>query len=166
MWAPEGKGKRMPVSVMILAFCKKGDSLDEEIERYRKLIAPFASVSVSYLRSPGTSSFPKNDLLEAEGKIVTARIPGGSLCVALSEEGTSLPSSRAFAQWLSKKTQDCRVLTFILGGAYGLSPRVKAASEDVISLSPLTFAHKLAVVVLLEQIYRAFTILKNHPYHK
>jgi 23S rRNA (pseudouridine1915-N3)-methyltransferase len=156
----------MSFSIAILSICRKGDPLDEEIERYQKLIRPWASVSVLYLKSPGGSSYGKNELLEAEAKILTASIPKKSFCVALSEEGKCPASSRAFAQWLAAQEQRSHAVTFIIGGAYGLSPLLKKTCAEALSLSPLTFPHKLSLVVVLEQIYRAFTILKGHPYHK
>jgi 23S rRNA (pseudouridine1915-N3)-methyltransferase len=153
-------------SVSIIAFCKKGDVLDEEIGRYCKLCAPFAQVSVIYLKSPSGSAYPKHELLEVEAEMVRSRVQKNSTCVALSEEGKLQKGSHAFAQWMSTKMQNARGLTFIIGGAYGLSAGLKQSCAEVISLSPLTLAHKLCLVVLLEQVYRAFTILRNHPYHK
>jgi 23S rRNA (pseudouridine1915-N3)-methyltransferase len=153
-------------SIDIVAFCRKGDPLDEEIERYCRLCRPYARVAVTYLKSPGGSSYPKHELLEVEAKMAQARIHQNSMCVALSEEGKSFRGSASFAQWLSGKMTGGRAITFVLGGAFGLSPRFKQSCTEVISLSPLTFAHKLALAVLLEQVYRAFTILRNHPYHK
>ncbi len=156
----------MSFSISIVAFCRKGDPLDEEIERYCRLCGPFAPVAVTYLKSPGSSSYPKHELLDVEANILQAKVQRGSTCVALSEEGKCQPGSVAFAQWLSAKMRGSRPLTFVIGGAYGLSPRFKKSCVEVMSLSPLTMAHKLSLVVLLEQIYRAFTILRNHPYHK
>ena len=156
----------MSFSVSIVSFCKKGDALDEEIGRYCKLCAPFAPVSVVCLKSPSGSAYPKHELLEVEADMMRSRVQKNSNCVALSEEGKMLKGSHAFAQWMSTRMQDARGLTFMIGGAYGLSSGLKNSCSEVISLSPLTFAHKLCLVVLLEQVYRAFTILRNHPYHK
>jgi 23S rRNA (pseudouridine1915-N3)-methyltransferase len=156
----------MSFSITILTFCRKGGALDAEIERYQKLLSPWVNVAVSYLKSPGGSSYGRNELLEAEAKILAASIPKKSFCVALSEEGKCPAGSRNFAQWLSAHELRSHAMTFIIGGAYGLSPRLKKECAELLSLSPLTFSHKLSLVVLLEQIYRAFTILKGHPYHK
>jgi 23S rRNA (pseudouridine1915-N3)-methyltransferase len=158
--------KPMSFSITILSFHKKGDLLDEEIERYQKLVRPYASIAVTCCKSPHGSSLPKAALLEAEADAVLAKIPKGACCIALSEEGKCQQGSRAFAEWLSRRAQGGREVVFIVGGAYGLSPRLKKSCAETMSLSPLTFPHKLALVVLLEQIYRAYTILKGHPYHK
>lgn len=157
---------RRSFSITILTFRKKNDAYDDEVERYQELLRPYASVTVTCLKSPGNSSFAKSELLEVESKIILEKIPQRSFCVALSEEGKCPPDSKAFAQWLARREQCSRPVTFIIGGAYGLSPLLKSSCGEVLSLSPLTFPHKLSLVILLEQIYRAFTILKGHPYHK
>jgi 23S rRNA (pseudouridine1915-N3)-methyltransferase len=88
-----------------------------------------------------------------------------SILVLLDSGGEEF-SSEQFAKFLGDH-QDRNPLpvTFAIGGADGFSPVAKAAAQHVISLGKMTFAHELARVVLLEQIYRAFTILKGHPYH-
>jgi 23S rRNA (pseudouridine1915-N3)-methyltransferase len=156
----------MSFSITILSFHKKGDPLDQEIERYQKLLRPYASVTVTCCKSSHGSSLPRAGLIEAEAEAVLAKIPGRAYCIALSEEGKCQTGSRAFAEWLSRRAQNGREIFFIVGGAYGLSPRIKKSCAETMSLSPLTFPHKLSLVVLLEQIYRAYTILKGHPYHK
>jgi len=103
---------------------------------------------------------------QREAEALLAHSDGRSYQVALSEEGT-LFDSRAFAGWLGKVVETrAPSVSFLLGGAYGLSPSVKQRCQFVLSLSPLTMAHDVALVVLLEQIYRAYSILKKHPYHK
>ncbi|MBD3239812.1 MAG: 23S rRNA (pseudouridine(1915)-N(3))-methyltransferase RlmH, partial [Chitinivibrionales bacterium] len=74
--------------------------------------------------------------------------------------------SRGFAAWLDKRRRERMPTVFMIGGAYGLDPALVAESNEALSLSTLTFSHDIALVVLLEQIYRAFTILYGHPYHK
>jgi 23S rRNA (pseudouridine1915-N3)-methyltransferase len=153
-------------SITIHAISRKGGALDEEISRYQQLIRPWANVSICYLKSPGTASYSKSGLVEAEGKIIASALPGKSYCVAMSEEGRIPAGSIGFARWLAAHEQRARALSFVIGGAYGLSPQVKKSCAELMGLSPLTLPHKLALTVLLEQIYRAFTILKGHPYHK
>jgi 23S rRNA (pseudouridine1915-N3)-methyltransferase len=156
----------MSFSIRIFAFCKKGEIPEEEIGRFIRLIRPYAQVIYTPLKSPQGAYANKHELMEAEAKIVMAKLPKGAVLVALSEDGRNPGDSRMFAQWLSKKQLTAANLVFVVGGAYGLSQSLKQAAHEVISLSGLTFSHVLAQLVLLEQVYRAFTILKGHPYHK
>lgn len=86
----------------------------------------------------------------------------GSHVFALSEEGLCV-NSKKFAQHLGTLNRN---MTFVIGGAAGLHPEVKVAANELLSLSPLTFTHEMARVLLLEQIYRAVSILHNRSYHK
>ncbi|MCA9976672.1 MAG: 23S rRNA (pseudouridine(1915)-N(3))-methyltransferase RlmH, partial [Anaerolineales bacterium] len=83
----------------------------------------------------------------------------------LSPHGAVM-GSPALAQWLQKQLEIYGRIAFRIGGPIGFSEEVIAASHDQIALSPLTFTHELARVILLEQLYRAFTIRNNEKYHK
>ena len=85
--------------------------------------------------------------------------------VALAEEGARY-NSRSFARWLSERTAAALPLVFNIGGAYGLPETLKERCRETISLSSMTLPHRLCAVILIEQLYRACTILKGHPYHK
>ena len=91
--------------------------------------------------------------------------PDPSYPIALSEEGKSFTSA-SFAEWLAKRRIQRVPLVITVGGAYGLAPKLKQECREILSLSPLTFPHRLCYHILLEQLYRACTILENHPYHK
>jgi 23S rRNA (pseudouridine1915-N3)-methyltransferase len=88
-----------------------------------------------------------------------------STLVLMDGRGKEL-SSEQFAQFLGNyQERNSRPLVFAIGGADGFSERTRSAAQSTFSLGKMTLAHELARVVLLEQIYRAFTILKGHPYH-
>jgi 23S rRNA (pseudouridine1915-N3)-methyltransferase len=91
-------------------------------------------------------------------------LPGESL-VALDERGSPM-DSLAFARLLGEARDTGRDLAFILGGDEGLDPAIRARAWKVLSLSPMTFPHRLARLLLLEQLYRGFTLLRGEPYHK
>ncbi|WP_258436385.1 23S rRNA (pseudouridine(1915)-N(3))-methyltransferase RlmH [Helicobacter monodelphidis] len=84
-----------------------------------------------------------------------------AFCVALSPNGKVVDTEQ-FAQFMANKS----LIHCFVGGAYGLSHEFQAACHQNFSLSPLTFSHKIAHIVLCEQIYRAMSILCHHPYHK
>jgi len=155
----------MQFPVTIVSIGRKNDILDEEIARYHRLLRPYASFSMVLLKPPCAPEMPIKEMLVKEGKLLQAKWPAVAYPVALSEEGRSM-SSVGFSQWFSGKLQKSRHIVFTIGGAYGLSPQLKEQCEEIVSLSPMTLPHKLCMVVLTEQIYRAFTILHHHPYHK
>jgi 23S rRNA (pseudouridine1915-N3)-methyltransferase len=113
-------------------------------------------------RSGGKSTA---QLLEAEGLRIGRAVPRGASRVALDERGREL-STAGFASWLAAQRQDGRDAAFLLGGADGLAPTAKSGAELLLRLSAMTLPHALARVILAEQLYRASSILHNHPYHR
>lgn len=107
-------------------------------------------------------SLPKEQLCKTEGEMLLAGCSEG-LVVVLDEKGEHL-SSKEFATLLDKSYY--KKLHFLIGGAYGHDAATLKKANKVISLSKLTFPHQVARLILVEQIYRAFTINNNHPYHK
>ena len=104
--------------------------------------------------------------IAAEAAELTAFLGGGGKLVALDERGREFASVE-FARWLDREqNQGTREIAFAIGGAEGLSPRVLNAAHLCLSLSRMTWTHEMCRVLLLEQIYRSFTILRNVPYHK
>lgn len=104
-------------------------------------------------------------VLKREGIRLLARIPIGAACVVLDERGQSM-RSEALAEWLrSHRDRGIRTVVFIIGGPLGLAPEVLERAELRLSLSAMTLPHELARLVLLEQLYRAHTILNGEPYH-
>lgn len=104
------------------------------------------------------------EILAGEEQRINAAVPKDCQRVVLDERGESW-STEKFAQRLASWKERGISVAFIIGGADGLASSLKAGAETL-SLSALTLPHTLARVVLLEQIYRAFSILDNHPYHR
>ena len=100
---------------------------------------------------------------QREAEAILAALRPDERLVALSEEGALL-SSTAFAEQLARRSADR--LAFVIGGADGLAPALRQQASWLLSLSPLTFPHELARLLLLEQLYRAGTILRGGPYHR
>jgi 23S rRNA (pseudouridine1915-N3)-methyltransferase len=98
------------------------------------------------------------------GKIESA-IPKGARVVALDERGKDLTTMQ-LAQCLTQWQQDGRDVTFVIGGADGLDPGLKASADMLIRISSLTLPHGMVRVLLAEQLYRAWSITQNHPYHR
>jgi 23S rRNA (pseudouridine1915-N3)-methyltransferase len=85
--------------------------------------------------------------------------------VALDERGREL-TTRALSTWLEARRSDGRDVALLIGGPDGLAPEIRARSHETLSLSRLTLPHALARVLLVEQLYRAQSILAGHPYHR
>ena len=105
------------------------------------------------------------DSIEKESEKLLAGVPSRARVIALDERGRLL-DSRGFAKIISDAISAGADLAFILGGPAGLHQSVRNSADDVVAFSRLTLPHELARLILVEQIYRAFTILRNEPYHK
>lgn len=104
-------------------------------------------------------------LLAAERARIEAALPKGCRVVALDEHGTAL-STRALAAKLQSWQLESDTVALVIGGPDGLDPAFKRAAHERIRLSDLTLAHAMVRVVLIEQLYRAWSINANHPYHR
>lgn len=104
-------------------------------------------------------------IMRDEGVKILSAIPPNNIQIALDVTGKKI-TTETFSQLLKKWTEQAQHITFVIGGPDGLSPEVLAEASMKLSLSDLTFPHTLAKVMLVEQLYRAWTILKNHPYHR
>lgn len=100
-----------------------------------------------------------------EGDAILSKSGKSEWLIALDERGEQ-PDSPGLAQLIGKAQQQAKDLLFVVGGDDGLDPRVTQAAHKVVSLSKMTLPHRLARVVLMEQLYRAFTILRGEPYHR
>ncbi len=100
-----------------------------------------------------------------EGEAILRQLAPGDHVVLLDENGTEYTSVE-FAAWLQKRmTGGVRRLCCVIGGPYGFSPDVYRGGDDRVSLSRMTFSHQIIRAIFAEQLYRAFTILRNEPYH-
>ena len=157
-------------SVTVIAIGRlKERWLREGLEEYRKRLAAYCDFQVAELPeyrlpdAPSPAQIQKG--LEEEGRAILERVgktPFAALCI----EGKELDSPE-----LSRRIQKAAVegkseIVFIIGGSFGLWEQVKARTELRLSMSPMTFPHQLARVMLCEQIYRAFSIAANTKYHK
>jgi 23S rRNA (pseudouridine1915-N3)-methyltransferase len=99
--------------------------------------------------------------MEYEAEEISKLIPSKTHLVILTPESKQFDSQK-FAYFISKYSH----ITFVIGGAFGIDKTLKEKADLLLSLSDLTFPHKLARIILVEQLYRAYTILNNHPYDK
>lgn len=139
-------------------------SLEQEyLERIKKFI-PAEIRTVPELKKKDPRS--RSAQLAKEGQKLLSLIPPGSAVVVLDEKGEE-PSSPRLAKWLERKTAGgVPEMAFIIGGYWGLPQEIREAATKTLALSRMTFPHEIARVLLLEQVYRSFTINNNLPYHK
>ena len=147
-----------------------GDDKDrwvtEAVMHYIKLISKYASVEINFLPSPKASSSLSPDEIKRQEATVFKECLSRGLTVALSDSGRSFDST-AFAKQIERwQVSSGGIVTFVIGGPFGLDKSLLESADMLLSLSPLTFSHQLVRLVLLEQIFRGFTILHNTGYHK
>lgn len=109
---------------------------------------------------------PRKENMDLEGKRIIKKIPKNSYIISLDrlgKEHDSISFSNHFKTMIEEYKKD---IVFIIGGSYGLSEEVLKMSDLKLSFSKFTFPHQLMRLILVEQIYRAFKIMENHPYHK
>lgn len=138
--------------------------VDSGFAEYAGRMPREARIELAALK-PAQRGGPVKRVLEAEGERILSALPAGCVKVALDERGT-LVDTMALARRMARWRESGRNVAFIVGGADGLAESVKASADFVWSLSALTLPHGLARVVLAEQLYRAHSILHNHPYHR
>lgn len=114
---------------------------------------------------PRSATRTPQKAIEAEGQKLMAALRKDEYVVALDEHGSQM-TTRELASWLKARMQDGRDVAFLIGGPDGFAPGVRERSDLKWSLSRLTFPHALVRVVLAEQLYRAHSVLANHPYHR
>ena len=100
-----------------------------------------------------------------EGELLMRQFADGDYVVLLDEKGAEMRSVE-FSMWLQKRMNSgVRRLCFVIGGPYGFSKTVYDRADESISLSRMTFSHQIIRAIFAEQLYRAFTIIRNEPYH-
>lgn len=142
------------------------DYLSEGIQIYKKRIeryVPFGIEIAPEIKKKG--NYPEQDIKNREGKELLKKIPHDVLLFLLDERGREY-NSLEFSNFLNiQLTQARKDIIFVIGGPYGFSDEIINRSNLRLSLSRMTFSHQIIRLIFLEQLYRAFTILKGEPYH-
>jgi 23S rRNA (pseudouridine1915-N3)-methyltransferase len=130
-------------------------------EEYLQRLSHFVKFSITEIKDKAT-----HETVEAEGERILEKVNQSSFVCALDVKGRSIGSRKFAAQIADWQVRGVREITFIIGGAEGLSSGVVERADFSLSLSFLTFTHEMARVILLEQLYRSFSIIKGYPYQK
>ena len=137
---------------------------------YAKRLSRFCKLEILELPESRLSDSPSpaeiSQALAAEAALIEAKLPKGGALIAMCIEGEELSSPQLAEKMRQFALSGVSNLTFLIGGSVGLSPAIKAQADFRLSMSPMTFPHHLARVMLLEQIYRAYQINTGGKYHK
>jgi len=155
------------MNIKLIAIGKTDDSyLQQLIDHYLKRLSHYVKFELELLPDIKNSKhLSEAEQKEKEGELLLSKLQATDFLWLLDENGKSF-SSVGFADELQKKMNaGTKTLVFFIGGPYGFSPAVYAKAQGKLALSQLTFSHQMVRLFFIEQVYRAFTILKNEPYH-
>jgi 23S rRNA (pseudouridine1915-N3)-methyltransferase len=140
--------------------------IQEGIEKYLRYLKPYANASIKELKEEKIQDLKDaTSIRKKDAEKIFKAVPAGAYLVSLDERGEEF-TSHEFAALLNNTLESgVREMIFIIGGALGLDEAVVARSHKTVALSRWTFTHEMARLVLLEQLYRAFTIIKGKTYH-
>lgn len=142
----------------------------EAVCEYSKRLSKFCKLSIVEVDDEETpqklSPLLENSIKDKEGERILKKIPSNSFVYTLEIEGKKTDSVSFSKEINNLCIKGCSNICFIIGGSLGLSDKIKDISNAKVSFSDMTFPHQLMRVILLEQIYRAYKIINNEPYHK
>ena len=154
------------MKITLLVVGKTNDArISSLIEEYKERLThyvPFELVVLPDLKN--AKALSEEQVKTAEGEAILRYVTPSMDVVLLDEHGREFRSVE-YAAWLQKKMASGRDLTLIIGGPYGFSKAVYERANGKISMSQMTFSHQMIRIMVIEQIYRAMTILKGEPYH-
>jgi 23S rRNA (pseudouridine1915-N3)-methyltransferase len=155
------------MQIKLLVIGKTDDAkIMELIVMYQKRLSHYIKFEIEVLPDvKNTKNISESEQKEKEGQLILNKISIADFLVLLDEKGKSL-SSEKFANFIQKNMNSgLKTLYFIVGGPYGFSEKVYQRAQYQLSLSSMTFSHVMVRLFFIEQLYRAFTILNNEPYH-
>tara|TARA_R110000868_G_scaffold218576_2_gene469138 strand:- start:68566 stop:69033 length:468 start_codon:yes stop_codon:yes gene_type:complete len=153
----------MNITVIATGKCKD-KHINALADEFIKRLKPFFPTKL--IEVPQVKAQSVLEIKQGEAKLQNAKIPDGSIIFALDERGKMMHTADFSKKLGTLRDTGTRNLVFIIGGAEGLDDSVRNKAQMLISLSPMTFPHMMVRPIILEQIYRAGTVLAGHPYHR
>jgi 23S rRNA (pseudouridine1915-N3)-methyltransferase len=132
---------------------------------FAKRFPPEMRLELKALKAEPRGARNEAQCMAAEAQRLQAALPKGARCVVLDEHGTSTTTAQ-LAERMQRWRADGRDVALLIGGADGLDPALKAGADETLRLSDLTLPHAFVRVLLAEALYRAWTLLQGHPYHR
>ena len=155
------------MKIVLLTIGKtKKSFLSEGIKKYLLKLKHYTNLeSIEIDNIKFSKNISESELINKEAELLISKLAPSDYVILLDEKGrqySSLEFSKKLNNWMigSKKR-----LVFIIGGAYGVSKTVSSRVDEILSFSSMTFSHQMIRLFFLEQLYRAYTILNNNPYH-
>lgn len=155
------------MNIKLLAVGKTDDkNLQTLIENYQKRLSFYVKFDLEIIADiKNAKNLSEAQQKEKEGELILSKVTASDHLILLDEKGKSF-TSVGFSDFLQKKMNSgIKTLVFVIGGPYGFSETVYQRAKGKISLSEMTFSHQMVRLFIIEQLYRAFTILRNEPYH-
>ncbi|MDP3944475.1 MAG: 23S rRNA (pseudouridine(1915)-N(3))-methyltransferase RlmH [Lutibacter sp.] len=155
------------MKIKLLAIGKTDDkNLQTLIEAYQNRLKHYINFEIDVIADiKNVKNLTEAQQKEKEGELILKKLTATDVLILLDEKGTKF-SSVAFSEYLQKKMNaGVKQLVLVIGGPYGFSEAVYQQAQGKISLSKMTFSHQMIRLFVVEQLYRANTILKNEPYH-
>ncbi len=155
----------MNIKLLVVGKTAKG-FINEGVEEYVKRLKHYINFNIEVIAELKNSDrLSKEELQRREAILIEKHINKEDFIIILDEKGKEYKSVE-FADMLQQKMNtSVKNLVFVVGGAYGFGKEIKAKYDSKISLSKMTFSHQMIRLFFVEQLYRAFTILNNEPYH-
>ena len=154
---------------MIIKIISIGNKLNkwesENIDFYLKQLPKNIKVDFVDLKSQQNPNYSIKEVIKKESQLINSKISDKDFVIAWDSSGEQI-SSEAFSKLIFKNREINNNISFIIGGSFGLSSDILNRSNQILSASLFTFPHKLFRLIMVEQIYRAHTIINNMPYHK
>ena len=154
---------------MLIKIISVGNKLNQwqlkEIEFYTKQLPKNLAIEFIDLKSQQNPNYSIEEVIQKESSLILSKISKNDYVVSWDSSGESM-TSKNFSNFILKSQSNMSSILFIIGGSFGLSLEVKQRSNKILSASQFTFPHRLFRLLLVEQIYRAYTIINNMPYHK
>ena len=154
---------------MLLNILSVGNKLSEwesaGISYYLKQLPKTVDINFINIKGQQHPKKSKNEILKSESEMIVSKIPTENFIISWDSNGEKL-NSIELSQFFERAMTNNIKICFIIGGSFGLSREIIEKSDRVISASSLTFPHRLFRIILIEQIYRTFSIIKKLPYHK
>jgi 23S rRNA (pseudouridine1915-N3)-methyltransferase len=154
------------VQIHLIAVGKRPPSwVEQGYQEYAKRLPPHCALRLIEVPTGRHGKDPREKVLREEGERMLAAVPPGARVVALDRGGKPW-STEQLAAILRTWLAEGRDVALLVGGPEGLAPACRQHADELWSLSPLTLPHGLVRILVAEQIYRVWTILQNHPYHR